>query len=81
MNAEQYIANNAVLGDFGDCVSVTSLRRFLAGKVLVPVEFIQVLQDSPEINPSNYDHDQVCRLNTAVCEALSMLAASQEQGK
>lgn len=28
-----------------------------------------ILQDSPELNPCNYDHDQVCQLNTAVCEA------------
>ena len=23
---------------------------------------------APELNPSNYDHDQVCLLNTAMCE-------------
>jgi hypothetical protein len=23
---------------------------------------------APELNPSNYDHDDVCRLNAAMCE-------------
>ena len=63
------------------CVSADDLRAFLSGMAIVPVEFIQVLQDAPEINPSNYDHDQVCRLNTAVNEALAMLAAAKEKGE
>lgn len=32
-----------------------------------------VLYDAPELKPSNYDHDQVCQLNTAVCEAWSII--------
>ncbi len=28
---------------------------------------------APELNPSNYDHDQVCELNTAMCEVFSIL--------
>jgi len=51
----------------------------LSGMALVPVEFIHVLQDAPEINTSNYDHDQVCRLNTAVNEALAMLTVAKEK--
>jgi hypothetical protein len=66
-------------GEFNEVVSIRDLRALLDGMAIVPVEFIQVLQDAPEINPSNYDHDQVCRLNTAVNEALSMLAAAKEQ--
>ena len=31
-----------------------------------------VLADSPELNPSNYDHENVCRLNTAMIEAWSI---------
>jgi hypothetical protein len=31
-----------------------------------------VLTDAPELNPSNYDHDDVCRLNTAMLEAWSI---------
>lgn len=34
-----------------------------------------VIYDSPELNPSNYDHDQACRLNTAMCEAWSIIEA------
>ena len=34
---------------------------------------LSVLAKSPEINPSNYDHDQVCELNAALCEALSIM--------
>lgn len=51
----------------------------LSGMAIVPGEFIHVLQDAPEINPSNYDHDQVCRLNTAVNEALAMLTVAKEK--
>jgi hypothetical protein len=72
MNAEleQYIANNAVIGDFGDCVSVTSLRRFLDGKVLVPVEPTDAMVDA--LFPGTGTH---------TCRELykAMLAASQEQ--
>jgi len=35
-----------------------------------------LLQDAPEINPSNYDHDDVCRLNAAACEAYQVLLAA-----
>ena len=31
-----------------------------------------VLYDAPELNPSNYDHDQVCELNVAMCEAFAL---------
>ena len=60
-------------------VAVDDLMNLLSGMAIVPVEFIQVLQDAPEINPCNYDHDQVCRLNAAVNEAFSMLAAAKEK--
>ena len=29
----------------------------------------QLLYEAPELNPSNYDHDDVCLLNAKVCEA------------
>lgn len=32
-----------------------------------------MLHGCPELNPSNYDHDQVCDLNSAVCEAWSRI--------
>lgn len=35
----------------------------------------EVIYDSPELNHSNYDHDQVCQLNTAMCEAWSIIEA------
>lgn len=31
------------------------------------------LEDAPDINPSNYDHDQVCELNSQVIEAWQLL--------
>lgn len=34
-----------------------------------------VIYDSPELNPSNYDHDDACQLNTAMCEAWSIIEA------
>jgi hypothetical protein len=33
----------------------------------------KILYDAPELNHSNYSHDQVCELNTAVCEAYTIL--------
>jgi hypothetical protein len=35
-----------------------------------------ILQAAPEINPSNYDHDDVRRLNAAACEAYQVLLAA-----
>ena len=32
-----------------------------------------ILYDAPEINPSNYDHDQVCQLNADVIDAYRIL--------
>jgi len=32
-----------------------------------------IIYDSPELNPSNYDHDDACTLNTAMCEAWSII--------
>lgn len=32
-----------------------------------------VIYYSPELNPCNYDHDQVCQLNSAMCEAWSIV--------
>ena len=34
-----------------------------------------VIYASPELNHSNYDHDQVCQLDTAMCEAWSIIEA------
>ena len=34
-----------------------------------------VIYDAPELNPSNYDHDQACELNNAVCYAWSIIEA------
>lgn len=32
-----------------------------------------VIYDSPELNPINYDHDDACSLNSAMCEAWSII--------
>lgn len=41
------------------------------GYVLVPVELIDAF---PEINPSNYDHDQACKLNAWGCQVVTTAA-------
>lgn len=38
------------------------------------------LDQAEEINPSNYNHDLVCEMNAAYCEAYSILAATEEKG-
>ena len=38
-----------------------------------------VLDDIEEINPSNYDHDLVCQMNTGFCEVYSILKAALEK--
>ena len=35
-----------------------------------------VMSDAPELNMSNYDHDDVALLNTAMCEAWAILNES-----
>lgn len=32
-----------------------------------------VVCDAPELDPCNYTHNQVCQLNTAMCEAWSII--------
>lgn len=41
------------------------------GYVLVPVELIDAF---PEINPSNYGHDDACELNAWACELVTAAA-------
>lgn len=69
---------------FEDVIRVSHFREFMrqrdAGHARVPVEVVDILRNSPELNTSNYDHDQVCRLNAAVNEAYSLIAASQQEG-
>lgn len=45
------------------------------GYALVPEELIDAF---PEINPSNYDHDQACRLNAWGCEVVTCAAPEPE---
>ena len=40
-----------------------------------------IMQDIEEINPSNYDHDLVCRMNSGLWHAYSVLELAEEQGK
>ena len=34
---------------------------------------VQILDEAPEINPVNYDHDEVCELNAAAINAYQVL--------
>ncbi len=38
-----------------------------------------VAHAAPELNMSNYDHDQVCELNTAMCEVFVILDALRKE--
>lgn len=48
-----------------------------AGEALATVNAI--LEAAPELNPSNYDHDQVCELNAAMVEACLFSRAALSQ--
>lgn len=37
-------------------------------------ELRAALTDAPELNPSNYDHEQVCELNAKVIDAWMLVA-------
>ena len=40
-----------------------------SGDLLADLVIVEELARlAPELNPSNYDHDDVCRLNAAMCE-------------
>lgn len=58
--------------DMNDQSAINAIRAALLaappGYVLVPVELIDAF---PEINPSNYDHDDACRLNAWGCELVT----------
>ena len=76
MNIEKWIEENrtynAQAAD-GGVITQDSLIELLKTHAIVPREAIVLLRDAPELNLSNYDHDQVCELNRAVCQALSMI--------
>jgi len=44
-------------------------------------EAYQILEDAPELNPSNYDHEQVCELNAKMVEAYLAFRAALEATK
>jgi len=43
-------------------------------------DMLALLEDAPELNPSNYDHDQVCFLNNQMIQAWQ-LAHSMHSGE
>ncbi len=43
-------------------------------------DMLALLEDAPELNPSNYDHDQVCLLNNQMIQAWQ-LAHSMHSGE
>ncbi len=38
----------------------------------------EIIKAAPELNSSNYDHDEVCELNSKVCEAYGIMRAAIE---
>ena len=62
-----------------DVLALAAIRAALMtappGCALVPEELIDAF---PEINPSNYDHDQACRLNAWGCEVVTCAAPEPE---
>jgi len=44
-------------------------------------EAYQILEDAPELNPSNYDHEQVCELNAKMVEAYLAFRAALDATK
>jgi len=43
-------------------------------------DILALLEDAPEINPSNYDHDQVCLLNNQMVQAWNLASKMLEAG-
>jgi hypothetical protein len=63
-NHSHYATSNCEL-----CTALAEVERLRA---MIASAFA-VLYDAPELNPSNYSHDDVCRLNAAACEAHAIL--------
>ncbi|WP_067517927.1 hypothetical protein [Endozoicomonas ascidiicola] len=71
---------SAVMRDFEKCCDIDRLVGMLedANEVILGLEKLikdakEVAFASPELNMSNYTHDEVGNLNTAMCEVYTML--------
>ncbi len=53
--------------------TIAALHQRLAAAEGVVADALSVITDAPELNPSNYDHEQACDLNAAMCEAYAIL--------
>ena len=53
------------------------VRRDVLDNLLADAELTaKLLHEAPELNPSNYNHEDVCALNAKVCEACPVLEAA-----
>ena len=59
---------------------VSALQAENEGLRGVITDAVAELQDAPEINPCNYDHAQVCSLNTQACYVFKILGDSLSGG-
>lgn len=88
---KRIIAGDRTLGENRDCIEQAFARHRIAAeaaseaqvKVLREAleELRGILEDAPELNPSNYDHDQVCELNAKMVEAYLFLTALSNTGE
>ena len=60
----------AKCGDCGESFYAERKPPVVASDVLLAdlMAVEEIARVAPELNPSNYDNDDVCRLNTAMCE-------------
>ena len=75
-----YRANSAALREAADTIEaqadrIAKLEAEIAKLREERATVLGILEDAPELNPSNYDHDQVCELNSKMVEAYLFLAA------
>ena len=56
--------------DYKECYQCCTEETIRANEAQATIEQVgDILEDAPELNPSNYDHEGVCELNAKMIEA------------
>ena len=71
------LLNNRIAGleaDYKECYQCCTEETIRANEAQATIEHVgDILEDAPELNPSNYDHEGVCELNAKMIEAYLFL--------
>lgn len=62
------------------CTTLEKIQQEVQQLRQVLSEALEIAKNTPELNLSNYDHDEVCELNSQMCTLYELLAKHGRAG-